>query len=111
MKPLKIKQRPFKYNAIKTTVDGITFHSKAEAYRYKSLKVLEKAGYIKNLDLQVKMPYTHNGDIIFNYYADFTYYRDGMFIIEDVKGMRTPLYRLKKKLIEAYYRITITEVE
>jgi hypothetical protein len=48
---------------------------------------------------------------MFTYIADFTYFeKDGQQVIEDVKGVRTPVYRLKKKIIEAEYGIAITEI-
>ena len=112
MKPSKIKQRQNKFNAKKTLVDGILFHSAAEASRYKALKILEKFGHIKRLKLQVPLVFTIKEQSIFTYYADFTYVTEAdEFIIEDVKGMRTPVYKLKKKLIEAKFGIKINEVK
>ena len=111
MKMPKIKQRQNKYNAQRTIVDSIAFHSKAESNRYKILKLLENAGHIRDLKLQASMPFVYNGIRLFTYYADFTYYSDGIFVVEDVKGMRTPLYKLKKKMIEVYYGIKITEIK
>ena len=106
------KQRTNKFNARKTAIDGIVFHSAAEANRYKVLKLLEKAGEICNIELQVPYYFIYNGAKIFTYYADFVYrIGNNSKIIEDVKGMRTPLYRLKKKLIEAQHGIKITEVK
>lgn len=101
-----------KYNNIKTEVDGITFDSKKEAERYKFLKLLLKADEIKDLKLQVSFPFTMEGRVMFSYIADFMYYDKALskMIIEDVKGMRTPVYNLKKKLIEKFYTIKITEI-
>lgn len=98
-----------KYRAVPTMIDGITFHSKAEAARYGELKLLALAGEICGLTLQPKYPI---GDpVVAHYIADFQYYRkDGEFIVEDVKGVRTPVYRLKKKLVEAQHGIRILEV-
>ena len=113
----KINQKRNKFNARKTVVDGIVFHSAAEANRYKILKILEKAGHIRALKLQVPFIYyciieeSLDYKKIFTYYADFMYIENEKTIIEDVKGMKTPVYRLKKKLIEAYYGIKITEVK
>lgn len=113
MKMPKIKQSRNKFNARKTIVDGIVFHSAAEANRYKILKLLEKSGRIVNLKLQEPFVFKLHGKKIFTYFADFVYVDmdKGVNVIEDVKGMRTPLYKLKKKLIEAYYGIKITEVK
>jgi len=100
-----------KYHAIKTVIDGITFSSKAEATRYSVLRMFEKNGDIKYLELQPKFPVTLNGKKICTYIADFTYFDNWTrtTIIEDVKGVKTPVYRLKKKLVEAQYNIVITE--
>ncbi len=100
-----------KYNAVKTTVDGITFDSKKEARRYSELKLLEKAGHIRNLELQPKYRCEIDGKLICTYKADFRYFTDERKVVEDVKGMKTPIYRLKKKLVEALFPgTTITEI-
>lgn len=94
-------------------VDGITFDSKAEARRFRELQLLERGKRITLFESQPKFEFIYRGEHIFTYRADFRY-RDletGQIVIEDVKGFRTPLYRLKKKLIEAAHGITITEVE
>lgn len=116
-----------KYKAVKTTIDGITFDSKREAKRYTELKLLEKAGHITHLELQPEYQITINGAKICKYKADFRYFtvrqenreqytnskgewqtptitgdKEGQ-IVEDVKGYKTPIYRLKKRLVEACY--------
>lgn len=92
------------------TVDGITFHSKAEAERYGELMMLAAAGKIKYLARQVKYPLIVMQVLITTYFADFTYTdSDGKFIAEDVKGVMTPVYRIKKKLMLALYGIDILE--
>lgn len=95
-------------------VDSILFHSASEAARYKILKILERAGEICNIQLQVPYHFIYNGAKIFTYYADFVYVsKKGETIIEDVKSKATQklaVYRLKKKLIEAKFGIVITEV-
>lgn len=100
-----------KYHAKKTIVDNITFHSKKEANRYVELKLLEKAKEIRSLTLQFKMPIIINDIKICTYIADFLYrdLKNGELIYEDVKGYRTPIYKLKKKLVEAIYNIKILE--
>src|SRR6266481_255784 len=90
-----------KYKAIKTEVDGVAFHSRKEANRYRELKLLEKCGKISELGLQPRWPIFINNMLICYYIADFRYYESGEWIIEDVKGMKTPIYNLKKKLIKA----------
>lgn len=100
-----------KYNAIKTEVDGFLFDSRAEARRYSELIILERAGEIKSLCLQPVFQLLVNGERIGKYIADFKYLdQDGNIIVEDVKGVKTPVYRLKKKLVKAIYGIEITEV-
>ena len=99
-----------KYRNKKTTYDEITFDSKKEANHYLALKEMEKLGIIKDLQLQVKFElqpsFKVNGESIrsINYYADFTYYQDGKYIVEDVKGVRTKEYKLKKKMLLYKYK-------
>jgi len=101
---------PTKYRAKKVTVDGIRFDSIKESHRYLELKTLQQAGVITNLELQPRYDVVVNGQKICYYKADFRYMENGAQVIEDVKGMRTPIYRLKKKLVEALYPIKIIEV-
>ncbi len=100
-----------KYRAKKTIIDGIKFDSKREADRYCELKLLEKAKEIRNLELQPrfllqdkfkdKMGTTHRK---IEYVADFMYIdKDDKKIVEDVKGMMTDVYKLKKKLFLNLY--------
>ena len=103
-------KRKHKYNAVKTVVDGITFPSKAEARRYSELKLLERGGVIQDIELQPQFICTVNGKLVCKYVADFQYAKGNNEIVEDVKGVKTPVYRLKKKLVEALYGITITEI-
>lgn len=98
-----------KYRAIKTIVDGITFDSKKEAKRYVQLKLMVKTGAISDLKLQPRFDLIINDCKCGFYKADFDYIENGKRIIEDVKGMKTPVYNLKKKLIKAIYGIDIFE--
>lgn len=100
-----------KYGAIKTEIDGIVFDSKREAARYQELRLLERAGEISNLRLQV--PYilidkSKYGRSI-KYIADFVYNDPSGLIVEDAKGMKTPVYRLKKRMMAEKYGIKIKE--
>ena len=111
------KPKRSKYNAKPQTVDGVKFASTKEATRYGELKMLEKAGSIRLLALQVPFGLNAGNDRRINigkYVADFTYEeRTGgrwALVVEDVKGMKTPLYRWKKKHVEAQYGISIREV-
>lgn len=93
-----------KYKNVKTEVDGITFDSKKEARRYAELKLLEKAGAIRGLELQPRIPLIVNGTKIGTYVGDFQYIENNEQVIEDVKSTatKTPVYRLKKKILETY---------
>jgi len=88
-----------KYNARKTVIDGITFDSIKEANRYQELKLLERAGEISDLQLQVRYKFLINGENVrhlpsktgrkgreISIKVDFQYKEDGQVIIEDVKG-------------------------
>ena len=102
--------RRAKFGNHKTVVDGITFDSKAEATRYSVLKVLQAAGVVTQLRLQVPYDLTVNGLKVCRYIADFVYMMDGKEVVEDVKGMRTPEYKLKRKLMLAVFGIEIQEI-
>lgn len=92
-----------KYRAKPTEVDGVRFASKAEARRYCELKLLVQAGEIRNLELQPAFPIVIEGVRVTTYIADFAYFGGGKRVIEDVKGFKTDVYALKKKLVEAMY--------
>ena len=100
-----------KYNNIKTVVDGIKFDSKREAVHYAYLKNLEKRGIITDLQLQTKLDFKIDGKKIFTYKPDFEYEDEYGHHYIDVKGVETPVFRLKKKLIEAKYKIIIEIVK
>lgn len=103
-----------KYNNQKTIIDGQKFDSKKEAARFKELYILQRQGYIKNLQLQVKFELIpkQKGEHACFYIADFVYTDNetGKTIVEDVKGMRTEVYKIKKKLMLYFYGIHITEI-
>ena len=109
-----------KYHAKPTTIDGIRFASQKEARRYVDLKLLERGGAITGLKLQPQFPLLCGGKPVqirsagypegrkAKYIADFSYVtRDGDMIVEDVKGMDTPVSRLKRALVEAEYQIRV----
>jgi hypothetical protein len=110
-----------KYGAVPTVIHGVRFASKAEARRYSELLLLGMAGEIRDLELQPRVPLKVDGVKVGDYVADFRYqeragidtvsgcdrWRD---VTEDVKGVRTPVYRMKKKHVEAQYGIVIREV-
>lgn len=96
-------------------VDGLKFASKKEARRWGELKLLERAGEIRLLTHQPKFIFTHNDKLICSYVGDFSYINtsDGERIVEDVKSPITrkhPVYRIKNKMMAAFYNIHIREV-
>jgi len=107
-----------KYRAQPTEVDGHRFASKREAARYQELRLLERAGKIVNLELQPRFECRVNGIKVCTYVADFAFVdleraagggEASPRVIEDVKGVRTPVYRMKKKLVEALYPGVVIE--
>lgn len=119
-----------KYHSRKTWAFGIQFDSKREAERFMELKELEAKGKIHDIKMQVKfvlIPAQKEPDTVgvkggkikgrtleraVHYVADFTYFtKDGTFIVEDVKGVRTPEYIIKRKLLLYRFGIRIKEVD
>lgn len=105
-----------KYHAQKTRLDGMTFDSQKEARRYAELRLLERAGQIKDLRHQVKhelIPAQKvNGRIAeraCGYIADFVYEENGQTVVEDVKGFRTKEYLIKRKLMLRVHGIKTRE--
>ena len=121
-----------KYHSKRTEIDGILFDSKKEAQRYQQLKLMERAGVICDLKRQVKyelIPSQYIGgkcvERAVTYVSDFEYYllkpvksvmvdptarTIGEHIVEDVKGVHTKDYVIKRKLMLYKYGIKITEV-
>lgn len=107
-----------KYHSKKVIIDGIKFDSKREGEYYQKLKILEEKGIINSLELQKE--YLLQDKFVINgktrrkitYRADFSYVstEDGRLHVVDVKGFRTELYKLKKKLFEYKYGVEIEEV-
>lgn len=103
-------KRKNKFNAKRTTVDGITFDSKREAEVYLDLKMLERAGRISGLERQRKFNLIVNDEIIGRYRADFAFIdhdRDGTFRVVDVKGVVTRDFRRVQKILKAAYGIEV----
>lgn len=125
-----------KYGNIPTTrkVKGTTirFASQKEACRYDELILMQRAGKIRNLKLQPEFTLqeaftTPEGEKVnaLRYRADFSYekwgnepapeqgprtYRETWTpVIEDVKGVRTKVYLMKRKMMQER-GLTITEV-
>lgn len=107
-----------KYRNKKTIIDGYTFDSKKEANRYRELKLMLRADEISDLELQ--KPYELipkqkiDGKVVeraCNYIADFAYKdKNGNAVVEDVKGMKTKEYIVKRKLMLYVHKIKIKEI-
>ena len=105
--------RESKYKNKKTEYNGFEYDSKKEANRAAELDLMVKAGVISHLERQVSYVFSHHGVKICTYKCDFQYARDGRTVVEDVKSDYTrkmPLYRIKRKLMKAFYDIDIIEV-
>ncbi len=97
-----------KFKATPTIRDGRRFASKKEAKRYGELKHLQEAGEVLFFLSQVSLPLSDSGKV--KYVCDFLiFWTNGSVTFEDVKGFRTPQYKMKKKLVEERYPIEIVE--
>jgi len=99
-----------KYGNRRVQLDGYTFDSQAEANRYVELKLLVRGGVISSLRVHppyiIQSAFTHKyaGKVReIRYVADFEYVEKGVQVVEDVKGVRTPAYQLKRKLMLAHF--------
>ena len=93
-----------KFKAIQTEVDGIKFLSKKEARYYSELKLRMLAGEV--IFFLRQTPFHLTGNV--TYRVDFTeFHSDGTIHFVDVKGLQTPMFKLKKKQVEALYPIKI----
>lgn len=105
-----------KYQNRTTVRDGKSFDSKKEAERYQELRFLQQANLIRNLRCQVPFDMTVNGRRVCRYIADFVYedVETSSTIVEDVKGYRKgcayQTFRIKARLLEACYGLTVQEV-
>ncbi len=94
-----------KYRAVKTRVGSEMMDSKLEAKTYTDLLLLQKAGAIRDLKLKPVYPLVVEETMVAKYIPDFTFtdVRSGEDVILDAKGVLTPVFRLKAKLLEAIY--------
>lgn len=101
----KYKNKPIK-------IDGIRFSSIKEGKRYLDLKLLLKTGKIALLSLQPVYTIKINGNKICKVILDFVYYDEEkrIWVYEDVKGLDTPLSKLKRKMVEASEDIVVTMI-
>lgn len=98
-----------KFGNRKKMLDGLTFDSTREARRYQDLALMQKAGQIIDLRRQVPYPIRINGIHVCDWLADFVYRQQNRIIVEDCKGHKTDIYKLKKKMVEAEYGFRILE--
>lgn len=98
-----------KYHNTKVVVDGYTFDSILESRRYEELKFLERSKVITDLQRQVKFVLIDKSKYgrEISYIADFTYYENGKYIVEDVKGVLTDVFKLKARLFAERYGFPI----
>lgn len=98
--------RAHKFGATRTEVDGIKFDSKKEAARFSELRLLEKSGEVLFFLRQVPLHLPGGVKMVVDF---LIFWSDGTCEFEDVKGMRTPIYIAKKKMVESMYPIEISE--
>lgn len=93
---------------------GRVYPSRGQMLRAQELELLERSGAVEALREEVPFPLEVNGVLICTYVADFVYLEHAgggrlVEVVEDFKGMRTPAYRLKRKLMLAVYGIELRE--
>jgi hypothetical protein len=108
-----------KYGNKKTVIDGIEFDSIKEAARWQQLKLLERTGAIDMLERQVVFDLAPSVKFegkrvtpALRYVADFVYRDQKVWVrvVEDAKGMRTPVYKIKRHLMMSVHGIEVREV-
>ena len=106
-----------KYHNRRIQIDGESFDSQKEYNRYRELLLLQRAGNIRSLSRQVSFELVPplDGQRAVTYKADFTYEEksdDGTwsYVVEDVKGVRTEVYKIKCKLMYWLHGVKIREV-
>ena len=99
-----------KFGNVKTTVDGIVFDSRREALHWQLLRLREASGKITQLKRQVRYDLHVCGIKVCAMVPDFEYWEGDKLIVADSKGMKTPMYNLKKKMLAAEYGLKIVEM-
>ena len=106
-----------KFGNRKVERDGIEFDSIKECQRYCELKLMQRAGVISDLQLQVPFELIPaqriDGKVVeraVTYVADFVYKQNGQTVVEDTKGYRTSEYIMKRKMMLFFHGIRIVEV-
>lgn len=102
-----------KYGAKKVKLDGYTFDSQAEASRYGELLFLQRAGKISDLIVHPKYEIRFQKEKVCDVVLDFRYWEEGekRYIFEDVKGLDTPMSKLKRKLLKAFYGLNVELID
>jgi len=107
-----------KYRNTKIEVNGIKYDSKAEMARHLILKQMERDGVIRCLETQVKYELLpgvkYEGERkkpALRYIADFTYWQGDTHVIEDVKGMQTPAFKIKRHMMKAIHGLDVRVVK
>lgn len=103
----------------KTVVDGLAFDSQAEARRWQALLLLQQQGQISKLRRQVAFELVPGVRLVgsrratppVRYVADFVYEQAGREVVEDVKGVLTAVYKLKRHLMKHVFNIDILETQ
>ncbi len=106
-------KRGNKYKAQRTLLDGVCFDSKAEAAYYACLKLRQKAGEVEDVEMQRSYALTINGVLVCSYRADFVFWDVAMKRrrVIDVKGVVTPVFRIKQKLMTACHGLEVEVVK
>ena len=107
--------KPSKYRNQRTFADGVTFDSKREAECWMALRLRLTAGDIWDLQRQVKFPLLTSSaeglhPVVCDYVADFVYKDNSGTHVVDAKGIRTQVYKIKKRWLYLQMGIEIEEV-
>jgi hypothetical protein len=106
-KSWKGQRRPQKYGAVAVVTDEGRFASQREYQHWCVSKLRQRAGEIRNLERQVRFRLEINGVHICDYIADEVYFERDRRVVVDVKGVETPEWKLKAKLMLALYGIEV----
>lgn len=104
--------RRSKFGNVRGQIDGLTFDSQAEGRRYLALRDRQARGEISALTVHPTYRFEHAGVKIGRYTPDFSYVENGQTVVEDVKSKptKTEAYGLRKRLMLAFYGLTVVEV-
>ena len=102
-----------KYKAKRTLLDGICFDSKAEASYYAGLKLRQRAGEVEDVEMQRPYALIIEGQLICTYRADFVFWdvAERRRRVIDVKGIETPAFKIKRKLMKACHGLEVEVVK